>query len=365
MNVFWDGYGMENPFSGVFVHARSLWEELHSRGLSPTILGEGSELQAFWPQTKVASLPFSRGILPTKWGWSARSGLWLRRHRVSGGGPLIYHGLANWNVPLLWQPACRKVLTVHDLIPLLAPDSVSRAHYWQLKTLLPRAIQAADKIVCVSEWTRQTLAERYPVAREKSVVIPNAFPAIQPRRPGRIDLSAPRLLTVSRFEPYKNFDLIVRLLPRLPREYRWTVVTNAAGEGFLREALPAEVQEGRLIIKTRILTHEMGQLIGESHLYVHPSFLEGFCLPAAESLATGIGVVCVRGSGIDEVVEQRGRGLARQSSVEAWLEAIEVTLQESAREAWQYEHQAWLAARWTWKQAAEALVNVYDGLMKQ
>src|SRR5262249_38065216 len=55
----------------------------------------------------------------------------------------------------------RLVLTVHDLIPLLLPDTVSSPYRWQFRLWLARSLKVADQVICVSETTRRALLERY------------------------------------------------------------------------------------------------------------------------------------------------------------------------------------------------------------
>ncbi|MBL9039395.1 MAG: glycosyltransferase family 1 protein, partial [Archangium sp.] len=47
--------------------------------------------------------------------------------------PRLFHALANFNLPLTRVPGVPFVLTVHDLVPLLLPDTVSTAFRWQFR----------------------------------------------------------------------------------------------------------------------------------------------------------------------------------------------------------------------------------------
>src|SRR5215468_4363294 len=69
-------------------------------------------------------------------------------------GASLFHAVGNVDLPLLRVPGMPFVLTVHDLIPLTSPRTVSRAFHWQFRLWLSRSLRVADHVVCVSEWTR-------------------------------------------------------------------------------------------------------------------------------------------------------------------------------------------------------------------
>src|SRR5262245_45526545 len=83
----------------------------------------------------------------------------------------LYHAVGNFNLPLLRPRGKRLVLTVHDLIPEVVPEMVSRRYRWQFRIWLSRSAQLADRIICDSEHTRRDLLERHRVSPEKVVSV--------------------------------------------------------------------------------------------------------------------------------------------------------------------------------------------------
>jgi glycosyltransferase involved in cell wall biosynthesis len=77
-------------------------------------------------------------------------------------GAPLFHAVANVDLPPVRVRGIAYVLTVHDLIPLTSPDTVSRPFHWQFRLWLARSLQLADHVVCVSDWTRKTLLARFP-----------------------------------------------------------------------------------------------------------------------------------------------------------------------------------------------------------
>src|SRR4051812_2089613 len=52
----------------------------------------------------------------------------------------LYHAVGNFNLPLRRPEGKRLVLTVHDLIPEVLPETVSRTYRWQFRLWLSRSV---------------------------------------------------------------------------------------------------------------------------------------------------------------------------------------------------------------------------------
>ena len=268
----------------------------------------------------------------------------------------ILHGLSNFNVPLVKPARTNTVLTVHDLIPLIYPTMVSVALRIQMQAYLPLALQRADAIVAVSEWTRQTLNERYPDTAERVTVIPNGFPAASLRSTKRVENAETiKILTIARHEPYKRLPMLLEIIRAAKGRLELTLITDEAGCVFARTH--------GLTAFRGLSAEAMTKARAAADVYVHPSLVEGFCLPACEALGAGLPVVYVEGSGLDEVVgSQCGLALSRHASPLAWADAIE----EAARRAQTPEFSGMiaghLATRATWDESAGRILELYGML---
>jgi glycosyltransferase involved in cell wall biosynthesis len=92
---------------------------------------------------------------------------------------------------------------------------------------------------------------------------------------------------------------------------------------------------------------------------VHPSRLEGFCLPAAASISHGVPVIFTRGSGIDEVVGEAGMGLLPGDDARQWATAIEELLSRTDSAGL---CRARNAAAMSWEDVAARTRALYDKL---
>ncbi len=83
--------------------------------------------------------------------------------------------------------AGRSVLTVHDLSFEREPELMPRKDRWVFKTAVPRSARRADRVIAVSERTKEDLIELYRLPEDKIRVIPHGVDPIvlAGRRRGR------------------------------------------------------------------------------------------------------------------------------------------------------------------------------------
>src|SRR5690606_4120674 len=117
-----------------------------------------------------------------------------------------------------------------------------------------------------------------------------------------------------------------------------------------------------LTVLTDVGLDELTRLYERSHVLVHPSRYEGYCLPAAEAMVCGLPVVYHAGSGIDEVVgDQVGIPLDPSASPNDWAKAVFAAVDRGVTPDFLDTMKNHLSQMATWKDAAIALKSVYTG----
>jgi glycosyltransferase involved in cell wall biosynthesis len=333
--IFWDGYGLDRIHSGIHRYGTQLADGLAQYGIKPIVIAR-QDSNLYLPGTDV--LPIEPSKYPaifsdSKIAWPLRVQRTLQDtlHRENRATvPVLIHGMSNINLSWKNTPGekIRKVLTIHDLIPLLAPKAVSRAYLFQFKHLLPRVIEVADAIIAVSSWTAQGLAQLFPRHTGKIQLIRNGFQPFDKQQ--QFDLpplgtgSKLKLVSVSRYEEYKEFNLLRDILFKRGNDFILVLVTNERGVKWAREEAQGLINKGSLKVLTNVDDSTLRTLYRSAHAMVHPSRFEGFCLPAAECLASGTPVVYRAGTGIDETVGATvGVPMSPNASVFDWIAGIE------------------------------------------
>jgi glycosyltransferase involved in cell wall biosynthesis len=372
--LYWDGYGLWNEHSGVGFYARSLSQLFVSKGIYPTVLLPHHRILRGYPyKTLLVKTHHPRRLSESKifWPYLAQSALIhsQKNQRLKPNHDFLIHGLSNMNISPVrsWKIRIRKVITVHDIIPLLVPEGVSRSYLWQFKIMLPRVLEAADVVICVSEWTRQTLMERFPKFSEKYEVVANGFPT-KLRRNSSLDpqpsQKSLQMITVSRWEDYKNLPWVLAVLRAAKCDMNLAVVTDSQGVQKITELGHDLINRQKLKIYTQLGSQELERLYLASHVYVHPSRYEGFCLPAADALNYGLPVVYRSGSGIDETVGSVvGLPMHPDAPVEDWVRAVEQASLWRETQTFSDNLTHYLASVATWEHSAYAHQKCYEKIL--
>jgi alpha-1,3-rhamnosyl/mannosyltransferase len=184
----------------------------------------------------------------------------------------------------------RAVVTVHDL-------SFERDHSLMgpldrvvFRTLVPRSVRHARRVLTVSERTRHDLEELYGTPPEKIVVTPNGVdPRFAPGgEPGRYALFVGAVQ--ARKDPLAALDAAKEA--GLP-----LVVVGPEKEPELARRLRA----GGADVRGYVDADELARLVREAAVLVFPSRYEGFGLPVLEAMASGTPVVATADVAVREV----------------------------------------------------------------
>jgi glycosyltransferase involved in cell wall biosynthesis len=267
---------------------------------------------AVYPSTvRVRALPAANRFV-----WANFYAPWVM-HRE---GFDLYHALDNLSLPLFWPKGqTRYVLTVHDLFPLLFPQSVKKKHRYYFRLAIPRLLKMADAIIVDSDHTRALIMERFEAFAEKVSVVhlgvdTSRFRPIsdtesthQVRK--RYGLgNSPYLLCVGNIEPRKNLSAVIRAYADILKSAKLDPVPRliiaGANGGLCNDvlALPASLGLSRQIgfIGT-VSDEELPSLYAGASVFLFPSLYEGFGLPVLEAMACGTPVITSNVTSLPEI----------------------------------------------------------------
>jgi glycosyltransferase involved in cell wall biosynthesis len=192
------------------------------------------------------------------------------------------------------------VFLLHDLIPLTHPEysrpEEEAAHRRRLEVML----DVAALIVTNSD---ATLAElrRYAAALGRRLPPSEAILIGARELPPATDspsLEGPYFLTVGTIEPRKNHLLLLHLWRRLVHDYGAAapklVVIGQRGwecENVVDLLERCRMLEGHVIEKSNCGDAEMASWVRHARAVLMPSFVEGYGLPVAEALQSGVPVI--------------------------------------------------------------------------
>lgn len=240
----------------------------------------------------------------------------------------------------------RLVVTAHDLSFELFPETFSwKQRVWHFLIHFRRLVERADRIIAVSQSTKDDLVTEYRVSAEKITVVHSGID----ERFQKKDRNDPDLIRVQEkyhlpykfilflgtFEPRKNiasliegYDALLALKNPIFEKYDLVL---AGTRGWKCHDLV--MTRNRSASKQRIRSlgfvadEDKVALYNLASVFVYPSLYEGFGFPPLEAMACGVPVITSHSSSLSEVVGQAGIMIDPYQPDELY-QALQLILQE-------------------------------------
>lgn len=221
-------------------------------------------------------------------------------------------------MPFLRRPDQKFVVTIHGLEYMYMPEYEKFPQKLYLTKSTEFVSRYAQKIVAVSEFTKKSLLEHGWGATEDRIdVIPEGVNTELFTAPKKSDIEAvlkkykltqPYFFFVSTIQPRKNvvglIEAFAEALPALDKFGDYSLVL-AGKSGWKIEAVRQSMEErgiaGRVKLIGRVPDEDLPALYAGARAFVYPSFVEGFGLPALESMACGTPCVLTDKGAVPEV----------------------------------------------------------------
>ena len=226
------------------------------------------------------------------------------------------------NRRLAWWYGVPSVGTVHDLSQLHVEGKYDPFRMFYCKKVLPFLMRKLDRVISVSEATRQDLEQYAGVGHEVIDVVYNGADlehfkhldkkTTTKRVQKKYNITAPYILYTARLEhPGKNHVRLLEAFANLKREKNIPHHLILAGSPwFGAEAIYAAAQtlgiSQYVIFAGFVPNEELPDLYAGADLFAFPSLFEGFGIPLLEAMASGTPVVASNVASIPEVVGDAG-----------------------------------------------------------
>jgi glycosyltransferase involved in cell wall biosynthesis len=265
----------------------------------------------------------------------------------------------------------RLVVTIHDLAPLLYPETFPRRGRTFHEQGIRAAARRADLVITVSEAAAAEILEHTSISPRRLRVVPNGVDLVRPDEAtvaatlARHSLAGtPYVLWAGSLEPRKNVGVLVsafaRLLAAEPDLPHRLVLVGPSGwlDGELLPAADRAALGDRLVRVGLVTEEELRALYAGADLFAFPSIHEGFGLPVLEAMAQGTAVVCSDIPALREVSGGAAR-LVPAGEIDAWVTALRQLLTRPDTRAGLAAGGPRRAARFDWQRSVRATRAVY------
>lgn len=229
-----------------------------------------------------------------------------------------YYPIPQW----VHQQGLTATLIVHDLIPIAHPEWFpTDANKHTLESIV-YSVTERDRVVCVSESTRQDLLAYRTDLRPKQVTVAHLAGAevfkptpLSDTLRQRLGINSEYILSVCTLEPRKNLQLVVRAYEHLLQnnvDTKLPQLVLVGAIGWKTSELIDQINmlnahhPNQVIITGYIEDEELAQLYTGASMFVYPSLYEGFGLPPLEAMQCGSPVITSNVSSLPEVVGMAG-----------------------------------------------------------
>ena len=301
-------------------------------------------------------------VRPAQWQHLTVARYLARPHRSTNAD--VVHSTFYLTRALRDFPGRPHVVTVHDMIPELFPESRRRADKITDKR---RYVDQAAHIICVSESTKADLLRIFGDLQAPISVIPHGVnPRFAPtcaRIPG-----FPReyLLYVGKRDGYKDVATLINAMPHLVDEFPELNLVLVGGG-----ALTAQEREriARLGLSDRVMQRsvadtDMPAAYSGARAFVFPSRYEGFGLPVLEAMACGVPVILAKSSALPEVGGNAALYFSPGSSSELVAAVEQVHSKDELRTSLVDLGKA-RSSELTWRRSAQSHADIYHGLFNR
>ena len=212
----------------------------------------------------------------------------------------------HYNIPIFYKG--KLIVTIHDLAHLALKNinkSILKRVYANIMFRL--ATYEADKIICVSQFTRKELIKYIPNVDERKINV--VYNGVDEKwrniKKNKSPHSNPYFVYVGNIKPHKNLQRLIEAYKLVSDDIKQDLILIGKKDGFITgDNNIAEIIKGyenRIIFTGYVSDDLLMQYVANSDALVFPSLYEGFGLPPLEALAAGIPVLVSKVASIPEV----------------------------------------------------------------
>ncbi|HFE9684206.1 TPA: glycosyltransferase family 4 protein [Clostridium perfringens] len=207
----------------------------------------------------------------------------------------------------------KKLLTVHDLVAFDFKETMSIYNRVINKLLIPNSLKKADKLVAVSNSTKERINYNFPEIEEKKikviyedVVIKNISKNFDYKILKKSGLESKKyLMFLGTIEPRKNIKTLIKAFLDINRETKMKlVICGKYGWKCEEERGLIERNKDKIVFLNYVTEDEKNYLMKNTFALIFPSLYEGFGLPVLETIRNGSIALVANNTSLKELIEE-------------------------------------------------------------
>ena len=208
------------------------------------------------------------------------------------------------------------VVTIHDLIPYILPETVGRGYLERFLRDMPLIVRNSKVILTVSEYSKRDIIKFFPFVNEEKIFV-TPLAANKSYKPlnkincieyikNKYSIDSPFILYIGGFSTRKNVkELIIafnKIQKSLKKDYKLVLCGSIRDEGVKLQNLCKELLiDDKIIFTGFVPDDELPLFYNAAEVVVYPSLYEGFGLPPLEAMSCATPVITSNLTSIPEV----------------------------------------------------------------
>ncbi|HOZ53384.1 MAG TPA: glycosyltransferase family 1 protein [bacterium] len=296
--------------------------------------------------------------------------------KIIGGSDIFYLPHLNF---ASFSKNSKNIITIHDLSFLRYPEFFSfRKNFWHWALNIKKNIKKFDKIVAVSQNTKNDLIELLNVPETKIEVV---YPGISEKLTKfqgdshnsiellkeKYDLNKDFILYLGTIEPRKNISGLIEAYNQLRDEGFDVLLVLAGGWGWRTKQIKKDWQNSKYREDIRFIGYIEEEnkpfLYKMAKVFVYPSFYEGFGFPPLEAMYFGLPVISSNVSSLPEVLGDSALLVNPDRSNEIF-QAIKLILIDEKVRTKLIESGHKQVNKFNWESTAQKYLQVFEEVIK-
>ena len=318
------------------------------------------------PNTKIERFP-ARGY--KKWLPGAYSHMVIARvlaeERLD-----VFHSPAS-TIPLGYKGP--SVVTIHDLAIYINQSWFPRQGF-STKIVVPKSLKKAQKIIAVSESTKNDIIDILKVPSEKIEVVYNGVRPIRKVREEDIKekfgISEDFILFIGTIEPRKNLIGLIKAFNNLrgSEAFKKHQLVIAGKKGWFFDDVYEAVRDlgltKKVVFTGYVSSDDKVRLLRGARLFVFPSLYEGFGLSILEAMREGTPVITSNVSAMPEVAGSAAE-LVDPSRLESIAAAIKKVISDKVLRNEMIKKGQTQEEMFSWDKCARETLKVYKSINRK
>ncbi|NLY51911.1 MAG: glycosyltransferase family 4 protein [Firmicutes bacterium] len=339
------------------------------------VLDQQHEYYLLWPDDGTEPLP-----LPPRFHFHpmTRSRLeeaeqlprWLESQGIE-----LYHAPDN-GLHAFPSYTCPMLVTIHDLIPFVMPETVRRGYRRNFLEKVPKIAREAFCILTVSQVAKRDIHSILDIPEERIRVIYPAQEAIfvpgdseraRYRLQSRYGIASPYILYTGGLNPRKNVAELIYAFAKARKYWDREIQLVIPGEFSAQtEQLPLLCQalgvDESVLFLGFVPMDDLVTLYQGAELFAYPSLYEGFGLPPLEAMACGVPVITSPVPSVTEAARDAAL-LFNPEDTTSLVEHLNLGLWEMPLRRTMRQRGLAAAASLSWEKTAVETLAVYNEIL--